>query len=285
MNEDELRTLVDRARDAEGMPSEPPPGLLQDAHTAARRRRHLVSVAVGVAVAVLVLAGVALPRLLGADDAPSVIEPADGVTDDEGDAPPDELRVTCTDAGPQVETTTVAAAPAGVVLVVTSTMTAPGSYLTYASDGVTGGDPLPGRSMSMTYAFPPGTVTLGCASPPGMDETGTVDVEVVDPNGHWQSATLADFGCRDGGGQPSWIAVAGEGPTPREAVDDLLADFVDAGVHEPGDYTADPAPTGYTGADRQTWVAAVRGTPEFSIVVTRSGAGYAAHPETLCGPA
>jgi hypothetical protein len=194
---------------------------------------------------------------------------------------PDELRVTCTDDGPQVEESTVAATPAGVVLVVDSTMSK-GSYLTYTSDGPSGGDPLSQLSPSTTYPFPPGRVTLGCASPPDMDETGTVTVEVTDPYGFWRSATLADFGCGNGS-QPTWIAVSGGGPTPQDAVNALLVDFADALDRDPDAYTAQAAPTGYSGAATQTWVALRRGRPAFSVVVTGTEGSFNAHPDVLCG--
>lgn len=281
MNEEEMLALVDRARDAEGTPSTPPPGLLEGARRRARRRRLVVSATAGLGVVAAVVATAAVPGLLGGGADPLLAVPADGRTDAPVDPPPDELRLTCTDTGPQVESTTVAAAPAGVVVVARSTM-GRGAYLTYASDGPDGGDEIVVGAAPTAYAFPPGVVTLGCAAPPGMDETGTVEVEVVDPGGFWRTTTLADFGCHEGGAQPSWIAVSGAGPTAREAVDALLADFADALDRDTDDYTADPAPTGYAGADRQTWVAAVRGTPEFSVVVTRDGTGYTAGPESLC---
>lgn len=457
MTEEELRALVARARDAEGSTSQPPPGLVDDARTAARRRHRFVSVAAGGVVAAVVLAGFAGPRLLGdgtdpvvhdslsgvdtgelaahggpcpstlpgpvddvgghgfgtstlaereprfappeavwvcqygaqeagstdsggtafewsltntprrLDDAllPQVTEAMDGIavvpgsetracTDDLGpryalvssaggdltgivvddygcrevrltDDPfvtapgdpqeggtvpgvltgsddfavtlatwwdtstadaeagptPDELRVTCTDSGPQVETTAVTATPAGVLVVVDSTMAKGGSYLTYTSDGPSGGDVIEQIADPATYTFPPGEVTFGCASPPGMDETTTVTVEVVDPHGYWRTSTLADFGCAPGA-QPSWAVGNGTGPTAQDAVDDLLTMFAGRVDRDPGDYTAEPAPTGYSGSDTQTWVASRQGMPNLSIRVTASGTSFTANPDVLC---
>ena len=48
-------------------------------------------------------------------------------------------------------------------------------------------------------------------------------------------------------------------------------------------YTAQPAPTGYSGAETQTWIAAENGVPSLSLTVRRSGDHYAAGPDTLCG--
>lgn len=198
-----------------------------------------------------------------------------------GPTMPDELRVTCTDSGPRVETTIVAATPGGVVVVVDSTMSR-GAYLTYTSDGPSGGDVIQRNPTSTTYAFPPGLVTLGCAAPPDMDGTATLNVEVVDPYGYWRTSTLADFGCTNGP-QPSWISVSGEGPKPQEAVDALLADVADDLNRDDHDYTAESAPTGYSGAHRQTWVAYRGGTPGFSLAVTQSGTTSTANPKALCG--
>lgn len=195
---------------------------------------------------------------------------------------PDELRVTCTDDGPRTQTNTVTAAPGGVTLVVDSTMSQPGSYLTYTSVGLTGGDNLDQITNPATYTFPPGKVTLGCASPPTMDETGTVTIDVVDPYGYWRPSTLGDFGCPPGA-QPAWKAAPGTGSTAREAVDDLLTRFADAADRDVREYTAEAAPTGYSGSDTQTWVGARNGAPSFSIRVTRSAASFTAHPDILCG--
>lgn len=187
---------------------------------------------------------------------------------------PDELHVTCTDQGPRVDTATVEARNGGVVLVVESTLPK-GSYLTYdsAGDGPSGGDPANGTT---TYAFPPGELTLSCASPPGMDAIGTATVSVVDPHGYWREDTLANYGCRASTAQPSWAIGSGKGRTAEQAVDSLLE-------HLGPDYTVDPAPTGYSGADTQTWVALENGTPALSIAVTRGENGYTAVPDLLCG--
>lgn len=459
MNEEELRALVARARDAEGSPSQPPPGLVDEARTAARRRHRLVTVAASGVVAAVVLTSFAGPRLLadetdpGVDDSlsgvntgelaahggpcPSTLpapiddvgghgfgtstpaergprfaapetawvcqystreigktdsggtayewsltntprrlddallsqvteamngiavdpdsetractadlgpryalvssaggdltgivvddfgcrqvrltnnpfvtapgDPQEGGTvagvltgadgfaatlatwwdtspaDVEAGPTPDELRVTCTDNGPQVETTIVTATPAGVLVVVDSTMSKRSSYLTYTSDGPSGGDAIDQITSPATYAFPPGEVTLGCASPPHMDETTTATVEVVDPYGYWRTSTLAEFGCAPGA-QPSWAVFNGKGPTAQDAVDDLLAKFADVVDRDASDYTAEPAPTGYSGAESQTWVGFRRGSANFSILVTGSGTSFTANPDMLCGP-
>lgn len=194
---------------------------------------------------------------------------------------PDELRVTCTDDGPNVETTTVTATPAGVVVFIDNAMSKRGSYLTYTSDGPIGGDVLDQTASPATYAFPPGELTLGCASPPDMDETTTVKVEVVDSYGYWRTPTLADYGCSPGG-WPSWAVGNGTGPTAQRAVDDLLAMFTEGADGAANDYAAEPAPTGYSGADTQTWLGYLRGTPNFSILVTGSGTSFTANPDVLC---
>lgn len=207
-------------------------------------------------------------------------------TADVGPGPaPDQLRVTCTDDGPSVDTSTVAAGPAGVELVVDSTMTHPGSYLTYSSEGPSGGDRLDQMPSPAPYAFPPGTVTLGCASPPDMDDRDTVSIEVVDPYGYWRTSTLADQGCAPGGAQPSWAVGSGSGPTAQGAVDDLLDKFTAETDAEALDYTAESAPTGYSGSSTQTWVGSRRGVPAFSILVTRAGTGFTASPDAICGRA
>ena len=451
MNEEELQLMVSRARDAEGSPSQPPPGLVDEARTAARRRRTLMSAATGGVVAAVIAAGVAVPRLVSDDPTPEgplvgvsdelsehggpcpavLPEPTNGsgqgfatsavadeeprftspdaawvcqygatdigrtengemeiewrldhtprrlddsllpqvteglqsielrdpeplpctmelgpqwmlVTSNAGDltgavadgygcrdvrltddpfvtAPgdpqeggtvpgvlvadglagtletwwdtspadvensptPAELRVTCTDDGPQVESTTVEATPAGVVVVVDSTM-AKGSYLTYTSDGLSGGDRLDEIANPATYTFPPGELTLGCASPPGMDEIAPVTVEVVDAHGYWRTSTIADFGCGPGGAQPSWKVGNGTGATPEGAVDALLDQLKNGVGLERRDYSAEPAPTGYSGSDTQTWVASKRGTPDFSVLVTQTGSTFTADPGVLC---
>lgn len=226
-----------------------------------------------------------VPGVLTSDELAATLERWwDSSPADVSDAPtPDELRVTCTDGGPQVESTTVAAQPAGVVVVVNSTMTKEGGYLTYTSDGPSGGDRLDQIPDGATYAFPPGELTLGCASPPEMDETTTVTVQVTDPYGYWRTSTLADFGCPPGGAQPSWAVGDGTGPTPRDAVDHLLAQVADTISSTRTDLTAEPAPTGYSGAVTQTWVALNRGRPAFSVVVTGSEGSFTANPDVLCG--
>lgn len=198
---------------------------------------------------------------------------------------PDELRVTCTDTGPRTQTTTVTATPGGVTLLVDSTLSQPGSYLTYTSEALTGGDNIDQIDNPATYTFPPGKVTLGCASPPNMDETSTVTIEVVDPHGYWRPSTLTDFGCPPGG-QPAWKTAAGKGPTAQAAVEDLLAGFADAAERDVRDfreYTAEAAPTGYSGSDTRTWIGARNGAPSFSIRVTQSATSFTAHPDMLCG--
>lgn len=224
----------------------------------------------------------------GVLDAPGLAATLEGWWDtspaDVEDGPaPGELRVTCTDSGPQVEATAVTATPAGVVVVVDSTMSKKGSYLTYASGGPSGGDALDQVPNPTTFTFPPGELTLGCASPPAMDETGTVAVEVVDPYGYWRASTLADFGCGAGGAQPSWVVGNGTGATAQDAVDDLLAMFAARVDGDASDYTAAPAPTGYSGSDTQTWVGSRHGVPYLSILVTGSGRSFTANPDALCG--
>jgi hypothetical protein len=439
MNEEELQLMVERARDAEGSPSQPPPGLVDTARTAGRRRRRLVTLGGGALVAAAIVAAVAVPSLVdGGDDAPlptvgqdeladhggpcpsllptptddrgygfgtderaksdplfmtpesawvceylrqddiwklqqtprrlddallgSVGEALDGLApgsgpeactddlgprwmlvtstggdltgavvddygcrsvrltndpfvtapgdpqeggtvagiltstdgfvdtlrawwdsspaDDESSPTPAELRVTCTDDGPQVESTAVAATSAGVVVVVDSTMSK-GSYLTYSSEGISGGDALGQIPNPATYRFPPGRLTIDCASPPGMDEIAPVDIEVVDPNGYWRTSTLADYGCTSSS-SADWIALQGGGPTAEVAVEDLLDDFASALDLPRADYVAEQAPTGYSGAATQTWVAYRRGKAAFSIDVTLAGSSYSAHPNVRC---
>jgi hypothetical protein len=453
MNEEELQLLVARARDAEDAPSQPPPGLLADARTSARRRRRSVVLGAGALVAVVITAGVIVPRLVtgdetspgpsetpsvastdelaehggpcpvrlpfpdddsghgfgsstpatadpsfrtpdsawicqygneivGTSDAGTVLEwtlddsvrrlddarlgPVDAsleditsvhpgnrvctaelgprwllvtatggdltgvlvdgygcqeirLTDDPfvtsagdpqagGTVPgvltspglaatledwwntspadvdntplPDELVVTCTGDGPQVDNTTVAAQPGGVLVRVHSTMRK-GSYLTYASDGLAGGDEIDLIDNPATYGFAPGTLTVGCASPPGMDEKGTVEIEVVDPHGYWRAETLADHGCTTDT-ITDWIAISGTGTSPEAAVDDLVAAFADAADRDPADYTAEPAPTGYSGAATQTWIVLRRGVPDYSVNVTEVDGEFTATPDIDC---
>jgi hypothetical protein len=204
--------------------------------------------------------------------------------DVESSPTPGELRVTCTDAGPQIEATTVAAGPAGVTVVVDSTMLKRRSYLTYHSDGLSGGDQLDQIPNPATYTFPPGAVTIGCASPPGMDDIAPVEIDVVDPNGYWRTSSIADFGC-PGGVTPSWAVGNGSGQTPEQAVEALLDQFGDAdgAVRDRSDWSAEPAPTGYSGSKTQTWIGSRRGRPYASILVTDSGSSYVANPDVLCG--
>ncbi len=200
--------------------------------------------------------------------------PAD-TTADPASTAPNELYVTCTDQGPQVDTTTVAAQNRGVVLVVDSTLPK-GSYLTYnsAGGGPSGGDLAKGTT---TYAFPPGEVTLNCASPPGMDAIGTGTVEVVDPHGYWREDTLVNYGCRASTAQPSWAIDPGTGARRRRR-------WTACSSSLGPDYTADPAPTGYSGADTQTWVAAENGVPALSIAVATE-ARTATPPRQTCSAA
>jgi hypothetical protein len=202
--------------------------------------------------------------------------------DTDARTPPDELHVTCTENGPQVEADSVSAQPTGVVLVVGS-MLPKGSYLTYrsAGDGPSGGDLAPRTPTSTTYQIPPGELTLGCATPPDMGETGSVTVTVEDPHGYWRDATLADYGCRPASAQPSWVGgLEGEGATAEEAVARMLDNAATVLGRQ---FTAEPAPTGYSGADTQTWVAAESGVPALSIAVTRTGDHYSVRPDALCG--
>jgi hypothetical protein len=453
MNEEELQLLVARARDAEDAPSQPPPGLLADARTSARRRRRSVALGAGALVAVVIATGVIVPRLatnddtrpgpsekpsvasidelaehggpcpvrlplpdddsghgfgsstpakadptfktpdrawvcqygneiVGTSDAGTVLEwtlndsvrrlddarlgPVDAslegitrvrpdaqgcteelgprwllVTETGGDLtgvlvdgygcqdvrltddpfvtsagdpqaggtvpgvltapglaatledwwetsppdvdntpPPDELVITCTGDGPQVKNTTVAAQPGGVVLRVHSTMRK-GSYLTYASDGLTGGDEIEQIESPATYGFAPGTLTLGCSVRPGMEETGTVDVEVTDPHGYWRSETLGDHGCTTNA-ITDWIAVQGKAGTPRAAVDALVTVFAHAADRDPSSYTAEPAPTGYSGGAKQTWIVLRLGAPDYSVDVTEVDGEFTATPGINC---
>lgn len=287
MNTEELQQLVARARSAEEGPSCPPSGLFERANRARRRHRQ--------AVVGWLLVGAALASVVAFLVSPSWRSPDEGVRVPEtggssiqpsraaDQTAPAELQVTCTDRGPEVSATTVAAQPDGVRLIIGSTLQR-GSYLTYRSTttdgGPSGGDRLP-RHASVTYAFPPGEVLLGCAVPPGMDEIGTVTIEVVDPRGYWRANTLEDQGCVLWGSGPSWVrGLVGTGRTAEEAVDQVLANFAaELGRH----YTAAPALTGYTDADTQTWVAADDGTPALTIRVTRSSNGYDAGPDAMCG--
>lgn len=79
MNEEELKLMVARARDAEGSPSQPPTGLVDEARTAARRRHRLVTVAASGVVAAVVLTSFAGPRLLGDETDPVVDHSLSGV--------------------------------------------------------------------------------------------------------------------------------------------------------------------------------------------------------------
>lgn len=227
-------------------------------------------------------AGATVPGVLTAPGLAAMLEnwwdtsPADA----SGTPPPDELVIMCSGDGPQVENTTVAAQPGGVVLQVHSSMRQ-GSYLTYASDGLAGGDNMDEIENPATYAFAPGTVTLGCASPPGMDERRTIKIEVVDPNGYWRTETLADYGCTTNT-IGDWIAVSGTGTTPEAAVDDLIAALADAMDRDPTIYSAASAPTGYSGAARQTWIVLRRGEPDYSVNVTEVAGEFNATPDINC---
>jgi hypothetical protein len=197
-------------------------------------------------------------------------------------AGPDPLVVTCTDGGPRVAVTTVTAGPAGVEVVVEDQMSTPGSYLTYTSAGPNGGDAMAEMERPATYAFPPVRLTLGCASPPGMDDTGSVVIELQDPDEYWRPSTLDDHGCAPGGAGPSWAVSAGSGDTPEAAVDDLLVNFAGATEIDVANLTAEPAPSGYVGSDIQTWVGLRRGSPYVSILVTDLGTSYSAYPDSFC---
>jgi hypothetical protein len=157
-----------------------------------------------------------------------------------------------------------------------------GSYLTYTSDGLSGGDDLDQIENPATYEFPPGKVTLGCATPPGMDERGTVEFEVIDPDGYWRTETLADFGCSGIAGLTDWVPMSGEGASAELAAEGLLDDFAETLDRDRSDYTAESAPTGYSGAATQTWIGFRLGVPDFSIEVTQTGDTYTAIPDVSC---
>jgi len=244
----------------------------------ARRAALACSVAV-LALAVGVSAWSAMPGEPPVESRDVATPPS---TDSSPLPPADRVQVTCTNEGIELDKRTVAAQPAGVVLVVSSSM-ATGSYLTYMSDGggQPGGDRMSAAPKTWIRGLAPGNLTLACARAGDMEESAPAHVLVTDPHHYWRGESLADLGC-DRGAQPSWIrGLSGTGDTEVQAVDDVLANFTRLNA---ASYAAQPAEIGYVGAGTQTWVATKNGRPDLTIEVSRRGAGFSAWPEWTCGP-
>jgi hypothetical protein len=175
----------------------------------------------------------------------------------------------------------------GVVLVVSSTMPR-GTYLSYRSDGAgsfAGGDALPRQPARWALPLAPGTVTLACSADGQEDRQHTAEVRVTDPGGFWRGESLAGLGCEPSGGQPSWVGgLGGTASTAEDAVQATLhaLEALSSSQHRPGDYAAQPAKIGYSGAATQTWVATKGSRAELTIDVTQTRDGYAAYPDRMC---
>lgn len=278
MNAEQLQQLVARAETGEE-DARPPVGLLERARRDARRRRRLLVGGVVMVAAAASVAGVAvIPGWLedGAEP-PSAVDPGVASSTAPAVVTTDELRVTCTPTGPKVSTTTVKARSNGVRLVVDSTAPV-GTYLTYESAGPSGGDPA--NQASASYAFPPGQVEIGCATPPEMDATGVVAISVVDSQGFWRDGTPQDFGCGPGA-ITDWVV----GPVLGDSEEQAAQGVLDAFAAETGRrYTAAPASIGYIDSDTQTWIAYDDSrNPKITVLVTRTGTGYSAGLDSPCG--
>lgn len=173
----------------------------------------------------------------------------------------------------RVSSDTVAATTSGVAVRVTSEAPA-GAYLNYGF----GGDPLPASPETWVLPAPPGELQLSCST---LDQEGAVaNVTVVDPDHVWSVQTLAGLGCPIGG-MPSWAVSAGTGATPEDAVAQLIANFTDFGV-SPTLTRFEHAQIGYAETSNQTWIVGTADSTHMTAVVTESGAGYSAMPDSLC---
>lgn len=273
---DDLQWIADRAPVADV-----PADTWARARRAQRRARSL-ALAGGVAV-VAVAAGLSVWTATS-ERTPAASRDASTPTHTDHPRQPvaDRVEVTCTGEGISVDRTSVAAQPAGVVLVVSSSMPK-GSYLTYISDGggQSGGDRMSADPTTWTRELAPGTLTLTCARAGDMEESAPARVRVTDPHGYWRGESLSELGCAPGA-EPSWIrGLSGAGDTPERAVDEVLANFTHM---DQATYTARPAEIGYVDAATQTWIATKNERPSMTVEVSRAGAGFSAWPEWTCGP-
>ncbi|MDP2774416.1 MAG: hypothetical protein Q8O61_12760, partial [Nocardioides sp.] len=269
----------------ESLVADPPPDPLDlDAVVARgthrRRVRRVVTAGAGLAAALVVGSGVAVLAL--PDDTRTAPPATPQATEPPG--LPDQVEAVCTPEGMTLSASTVAARASGVALVVSSTM-APGTYLSYSSDGggsFGGGDRLPAEPATWTLPLAPGTITLACDPPGVADPDEELTLTVTDPEGYWRGESLGQAGCENGNSMISWVAgLAGSGRTPDEAVADTLDGF--RAPNQMFDYTARPAGTGYVDAATQTWVMLRNNKPYATILVTATGDGFEAMPDALCG--
>jgi len=97
--------------------------------------------------------------------------------------------------------------------------------------------------------------------------------------------SLTGLGCRTQG-SPSWVnGLGGTGATAEDAVEQVLVAFEELSRKQgkPAAFGAEPANLGYSGAQRQTWVASRDGRAYATIVVTATDGSYTAGPYALCG--
>ncbi len=192
------------------------------------------------------------------------------------------LAVSCTPRGLSVNAAAVSTTAGGVWLRVASTE--PGAWLGLQWAGGGQGDPVPATPTTWTVPIPPGTLQLRCFTSARFWPDRSVTV--VDPAGHWRTATLAGLGCPADGGQPSWAAGAGpgRGPTARAAVADVARHLYRLGEQRlrPELVTVLPVPAGYQADAAQTWIISTGGRPYLTATVTQAGTGYTADPDRYC---
>jgi hypothetical protein len=186
------------------------------------------------------------------------------------------LDVACTPDGIVVSGSTVTATAEGVVVNVSSTMPT-STYLTFSGAHWGSGDPIPNQDEVWTLPIPPGDLELSCMPSGAPDPTSSANVTITDPDHHWRTATLDDFGC-NWGGQPSWKYGPASGSSAEQAVDKLLSEFAQEGPA----MTADPVEIGYVAAPTQTWIASRSTGPYLTIDVTQTGSSFSAMPDYLC---
>ncbi len=247
------------------------------------QRRWLPATAVAGSLVVASLTWLAASTRTASDPTPSV--------------PTENLTVTCTERGTQLDRAKVAAQRDGVHVHVVNTMPFRVS-LAYRADG---GEtsylgPYPGSSEHV-LVVPPGPVEFACS----LDATLTrrsapAHVTVTDPGGFYRGTFTPDAcpqrlhpGVSAGKFGP-W-GYAANGPTPREALRRLIAGL-EAG--EAGPASLPPAERdvvageyGYLDQERQMWLIRANGYPEVWASVQRRDRRddeYVAFAEVRCRP-
>lgn len=198
---------------------------------------------------------------------------------------PDAARVTCSTSGIHLDATEIQARPAGVLLVVSSTLPK-GSYLTYSSTGGgdSGGEPLPEETQNRHLSLGPGTVTLGCDPVGQMGHGPRAQLRVTDPSGYWRTdQELRRAGCDYGNGIAEWISTYSKtGSTAKEAAEAVAAEFARSSQGRGSSFTAQPATVGYVQAPTQTWLIKRDGRSYVTVLVHQRMTNYSALPDARC---